>query len=398
MNSKRSVTILFVTFTMLFATACSSQLERGHRQLPAMAHAGGEAPKQSGESEAVQVVDMTAQLDLDHLIPRLTGKRVVYVGETHDAYGHHLNQLAVIKALHLRNPDLAIGMEFFQQPFQQVLDDYIAGRTGEREMLRGSEWYKRWRFDYRLYRPILQYAREQGIPVIALNVAKELTDRVSEVGFEGLEPSERARIAQEFDDSDPDYRARIRSVYEHHPGATKDGFERFLQVQLAWDEGMAEQAVRYLTQHPKKQLVVLAGSGHLMYGTGIPERVGRRLSVESAILLPADTLKVEPGIADYLVYPRKAELPKAGLMGVLLEDHEKGVRITGVVPKSAAAGADLKKGDIIQRLDGAAVTDFVDVKLGLLGKVPGEQISIKLLRPRMVLGDEELEKQFPLGN
>jgi len=51
----------------------------------------------------------------------------------------------------------------------------------------------------------------------------------------------------------------------------------------------------------------------------------------SRILLPADSIRLGPDIADFVVYPASVELPQAGLMGVLLEKGEKGVRISGVV-------------------------------------------------------------------
>ena len=55
------------------------------------------------------------------LIEALDTHRVVFVGETHDRYDHHLNQLAILQALHRRNPQVAIGVEWFQQPFQPVV-------------------------------------------------------------------------------------------------------------------------------------------------------------------------------------------------------------------------------------------------------------------------------------
>jgi len=39
---------------------------------------------------------------------------------------------------------------------------------------------------------------------------------------------------------------------------------------------MAERAADYLQRNPKRRMVVLAGSGHLMYGQGIPKRLLRR--------------------------------------------------------------------------------------------------------------------------
>ena len=128
-------------------------------------------------------VDPEDALSFERLLGKLEGARVVYVGETHDRYDHHLNQLAIIRGLHERGVDLAVGMEFFQEPFQVYLDRYVAGEIGEKALLKKSEYYKRWGYDYRLYRDILTYARASGIPLVALNAPSELVERVSEDGI-----------------------------------------------------------------------------------------------------------------------------------------------------------------------------------------------------------------------
>src|ERR1700683_3950275 len=98
-----------------------------------------------------QALNLNAPLALDALVTQLATDRVVFVGEIHDRYDHHLNQLEIIKRLHELDPNLAIGVEYFQQPFQKQVDDYIAGRIPEDEFLRTTEYFSRWGFDYRLY-------------------------------------------------------------------------------------------------------------------------------------------------------------------------------------------------------------------------------------------------------
>ena len=316
---------------------------------------------------------------LQDLLPELARKRVIYVGETHSVYGHHLLQLAVIRGLYEQGVDLAIGMEFFQQPFQKWLDAWIAGELSEAEMLEKTQWYDRWRFDYRLYRPLLRFAREHGIPIIALNVPRELTDKVSQKGLAGLSRDERAQLPAEIDRSDQAYRQRLHEVFSRHQKNDESRFERFLDVQYSWDEGMAERIADYLRAHPEKTLVVLAGSGHLAYGSGIPNRVARRLPVSSVILLPADT-NDEPEKADYLVGVEQRQLPPKGLMGVMIGQAEDGVVVEGVTPHSAAEGAGVKPGDRIRRIGGAPVATLTDVRLLMLDKRPGDQVQVRFER------------------
>src|SRR5580704_527703 len=110
-----------------------------------------------------------------------------------------LDQLEIIKRLHERDPNLAIGVEYFQQPFQKQVDDYIEGRTPESEFLRATEYYQRWGYDYRLYAPIFRYARDQRIPVRALNVPTALTSAVAKVGIAGLSEQQRAYLPRQIE-------------------------------------------------------------------------------------------------------------------------------------------------------------------------------------------------------
>ncbi len=332
------------------------------------------------------VLDARGRLfgNFDRLLDQLARKRVVYVGETHTNYGHHLLELAVIRGLKRRGVDFAVGMEFFQKPYQKWLDDYIAGRVDERLMLEKTQWFDRWRFDYRLYRPILRYAREQGIPLVALNVRREITDAVSKKGIGGLNKKERSALPATIDRSDKAYRNRLHMIYAQHMGGHAGGFQRFLDVQYSWDESMAQSVARYLQTHPKKHMVVLAGSGHLAWGSGIPKRVARRIPVTSAIVLAADP-GVQPGMADYLVVPERKKLPPRPLMGVMIDSSGHRLRITGVTPDSGAQKAGLRKGDLLVALDGRPISSYGQLRIALLEHHPGDRVKVKLRRDGRLL-------------
>lgn len=399
MSKSNSLWFAFPLMASLVVGACQAVDVREHGSLagvPGHGHAFAGSADKGSEIDA-EVLELSAGVKLNQIIPKIADKRVVYVGETHDRYSHHLVQLEIVRRLHRLNPDIAIGMEFFQQPFQKYLDAYITGETNQQQMLADTEWYDRWVYDFRLYQPLLDYARQNRIPVVALNLSREMVKRVSGVGIEGLTPEERAAIPAVIDDSDEAYRGRLRDVFRQHGKSGGKDFDRFVQVQLLWDESMAERVARYLADNPQTQMVVLAGSGHLMYGAGIPNRVERRQAIEGAILLPGDTLKVQPGIADYIVYPETAQLPKAGRMGVLLGEAEEGVKVERVGAGTAGERAGLKRDDIIQRLDGSTVHDSSDIKIAMLEKSPGDRIKLQVLRKRVLWGEEQLEFDFELG-
>ncbi len=344
------------------------------------------------------VLDTRTLTHMDRLIRDIADRQVVFVGETHDRYEDHLNQLAVIEGLHRKGKDLAIGMEFFQQPFQSALDAFIAGEIDEAELLRRTEYFDRWRFDYRLYRPILRYAREHKIPVIALNLESELTSKVGKEGIDALSPEERARIPVEIDRDDPAYRERVKAVFDMHPMGRRQDFEHFLEVQLLWDEGMADQAARYLTEHPHKTLVVLAGAGHVEYGQGIPKRVLRRVQVPAASILNGSVRDLDPTAADFLLFPRRVELPAAGLLGVMLAQDigAEGARVQGFSEDSGAKAAGIEEGDHIVRIAEQPVSAYSDIRIALIDSRPGQRLPVEVRRKHLFGEDEQLTFEVEL--
>ena len=88
--------------------------------------------------EASPVLDLNAFSTMEQIIPALADKRVVFIGEQHTRYDHHLTQLEIIRRLHALHPQLAIGMEMFQQPFQRYLDEYVAGSIDEQTMVENA--------------------------------------------------------------------------------------------------------------------------------------------------------------------------------------------------------------------------------------------------------------------
>lgn len=326
------------------------------------------------------VVSGTGDLDFEALAARLAQKRVVMIGEVHDRYDHHLNQLELICRLHRRHPDLAIGLEFFQQPFQDPLDAYVERHIDTREMLVKTEYYNRWQFDYRLYAPILEFAREQGIPVVALNAPQEISSKVAREGISALSDAERAQLPAQLDHNNlPGYRKRLRAVFEQHPEIQHMSFDKFVEAQLLWDETMAERAARYLKAHPQRFLVVLAGEGHVIR-SGIPARFARISGVEPVTVLQGQSKEIAPEDGDYLLLSEPVELPPSGKLGVMLDTRDDRVVVSDFSQDSAAKDAGILKQDQIVKLDGEFIASFADLKLTLMDKRPGDSVSVTVER------------------
>ena len=343
------------------------------------------------------VIDLEKTATLSALVESLAQERVVYVGETHTAFEDHLLQLEILKGMQAQEGNLAVGVEWFQWPFQKHLDAYLAGEITEAGMLDKTGYYDRWRFDYRLYRPIVAYAREAGIPVIALNAPAELTSAISSADIEALSGELQEMLPDSYDFSDTDYRRRLEAFYSEHPDSG-GSFEGFLQVQLTWDESMAQNVSEYLKADPANRMLVLAGSGHVEYRSGIPARVTRRTGIRGKTVLVPKFPVSDHEVADYLLLAEPVDLPEAGVFGAFLDTKGDGVIISDFTQSSTGRKAGMQKQDRILSIDNNAISNYADLKLAMLDKGPGDEITVELERPVESGEPERLSLRVELGS
>lgn len=217
------------------------------------------------------------------IINDLKSANIIYLGENHDSIADHQAQLQIIEALAQNNPQIAIGLEMFQRPYQQYLDQYLAGTISETELREKTEYDERWGFDWEFYAPILRFAKNNGLRLIALNTSTEISRQVATDGLDSLSPEQRLLIPpiSAIDTTNQGYRQLLGEIYQQHlhgqQGNSND-FERFFTVQVLWDETMAETIAKFHQNQPHYQIIVLAGKGHIIYDYGIPSRVARRIS------------------------------------------------------------------------------------------------------------------------
>ena len=326
------------------------------------------------------------------IVDDLLQSRVIYVGEMHTDYSSHLLQLQVIQALFDKDPNLAIGMEMFPRSSQQALDDYIYGRiTDEREFLKRSNYFKVWGYDYRLYKDIIDYAREHHIPLVGLNLKKEIVSTVFRKGAtDELTEGQLTQVAAERDLELPGYEKRLRSVHAMHNNSPHgSNFSGFIQAQSMWDETMAESIVNYLQTHPEKRMVVIAGTGHVYKDSGIPPRVARRMDIRQSVLIADNGMDrgMEEGKQlDYLMFSESITLPPTGKIGVVLNeikstgDKPDQVQIIQISPHGKAGQAGLMENDIILAIDDFPVTTVGDLKAALMDKDPGDTVNLNIHR------------------
>ncbi|RUM67150.1 MAG: hypothetical protein DSZ03_00115, partial [Sulfurimonas sp.] len=336
-------------------------------------------------SKEKQVVRVPKNQDFNTLMNAIEDKKVVFVGEAHTTYVHHVNQLEIIKALHRQGKKVAIGMEMFQRKFQPVLDDYIAKKIDEKTFLQRSEYFIRWKYNYNLYKPIMEYARENGIPVVALNLEKEIVKKVTKNGLYALSDDEKAMLPETLDFTDGTYRNHLNAIFsanEHikamqDKNSTAPNNDFLYQSQILWEETMAATAATYLQTHHVDTFVVLAGVGHIINHHGIPKRLHRRLNLPYSIIVQ-DMPTVENS-ADFILYTNQMQVKEPLKLGVML-DTAKQLKVLSVLKDSLASTLGIQKGDTLLALDDQEIPKLETLKFLLFFKKKTDPISIKLQR------------------
>ncbi len=222
-------------------------------------------------------------VDFQVMLADLAAARVVYVGETHSDPEHHAVQLRLIRALHAIHPDLIVGLEMFDHTYQDILDQWSAGGLEEGDFLKKTHWYANWRYDFRLYRDILAFARTEGIRLAALNIPFHIPPKIAAGGLDSLGAEDRGHLPRAIDTSDPDHRAYVEKVFRRHRLRGGGDFEAFYQAQCVWEDAMAEKTAAASRRAP---VVVLAGNGHIVRKFGIPDRAYARTGAPFRTVTP----------------------------------------------------------------------------------------------------------------
>jgi uncharacterized iron-regulated protein len=255
-----------------------------------------------------------AALTIDDVANRVRTHRVVMVGEQHDQATHHEAQRRIIELVAAGGDGVVVGLEMLSWDKQAALDRFNSGDVDVDGLADAVDWKKAWGFDFGLYAPLFRVGKATGARFVALNAPRALVRAMREKGVDGLGPDDRARVP-ELDLGDALHRKWFEGIFSSAGHAMKaTDIDSFYRAQVLWDEAMADGAVRAL-QAGARQVVVIAGAGHVALGRGVPQRIERRLPDERVLTFvplraSADDAEavigraIADGEADILVVPR----------------------------------------------------------------------------------------------
>lgn len=244
----------------------------------------------------------------------LASADVVALGEEHKTPAVHELHLAVIEELHDRRPNMVIAMEMFDRDVQNVLLQYLNGLIDEAEFRAQARPWPEYARDYR---PVIEFAKQNGLIVLAANAPAKLVKQASTAGLATVLGG--PDVAREVTTADgAAYDAFVESM-AGHPGVTEETLRRYWAAQCLRDDTMAETITDYLAK--RKQVddrplaVLICGRGHSDYRRGVVQRIEQRmpgldvrvLSVETVDDVDSAVYQAPRDLADYVVVTEERE-------------------------------------------------------------------------------------------
>jgi uncharacterized iron-regulated protein len=221
--------------------------------------------------------------ELAEVVKNIAGADVIFIGEIHYNPLHHQAQLDIIRSLHSSNTPLAIGLEMFTPEDQQKLDDWSSGKLDEESFK--PIYSRNWSYGWELYRDLFMFARDNRIPLVALNIPKASISKVMAKGPQALQEGELPpKMSWSLNAAQKDYMSIIsRQVFGSTPPERL--VARLSEAQALRNSGMAWNIAQYRQKHVQHKIVVLAGTWHAVKN-GVPERLADYGKLTSKVILP----------------------------------------------------------------------------------------------------------------
>lgn len=200
------------------------------------------------------------QVGIEQIVAALSGADVLFFGEEHnDSAGHYLEN-KIYRALHAVYGDqLALSLEMFETDNQLVLDEYLQGRIDETRLGKDVRLWS----NYRDYRPMIEYARQQKLPVIAANPPRRYVTLVTRRGMRALDSLSKDAKAflppLPYDTLSGRYRDKFMETMR---GAPESASRNIYYSQSLWDAGMSYSIYRFLKKNKGKKVFHCVGKFH----------------------------------------------------------------------------------------------------------------------------------------
>jgi uncharacterized iron-regulated protein len=199
-------------------------------------------------------------ITVDEIANDMTNADVLFFGEEHnDSTGHYLEYALFKKLEEKYHGEVALSMEMFETDCQNVLNEYLDGFIREKNFITDARaWH-----NYKDYRPLIELAKANKIPVIAANAPARYTNMVNRLGLNalvGLGKTGKSYLPPlPIDTATGAYYEKFVKIMGGH--GSMAGMQLF-QAQNLWDATMGWSIARFFKSHRNYKILQLNGGFH----------------------------------------------------------------------------------------------------------------------------------------
>lgn len=199
-------------------------------------------------------------ITLDKIISDCADADVLFFGEEHNDSVCHYLEAEIFKALYKKYGDkIALSLEMFETDNQLPLNEYLAGFIPEDRFAKDVRLWN----NYKDYRPMIEFAKENHIAVIAADPPRRYVNMVSRLGMASLnglsKDAKKFLPPLPYDTLGGRYREKFEEVMQGSPGSDNPNI---YYSQNLWDAGMSYSIYKFLKNNKHKKIFHCVGEFH----------------------------------------------------------------------------------------------------------------------------------------
>lgn len=248
------------------------------------------------------------EVRFSELLKDAAAANVVIIGEEHnDSIAHVFQKDMLVRLANEKGAgNVFLSMEMFERDVQQVMDEYLSGWISEKNFIKESRAWS----NYRDYKPLIDFCKDNNIPVICANTPPRYVNMVTRNGLVALKslpsPTRRAFLPPlPIDTLKGAYAAKFWGLMGDAHSSPQ--MKYLYQSQNLWDATMAHSILEITAFHPREVVLHLNGRFHSDEYLGVTQRVKKVLSKKGEVItitcVPADQYDpiLHKGLADYVI-------------------------------------------------------------------------------------------------
>ncbi len=211
------------------------------------------------------------RITYEELIKRSAASDLILFGEQHNSAIAHWLQLEMVRDLSADNHvKTLVGMEMFEADQQLLIDEYFSGLISRNSFENEARLWSNYQTDYK---PIVEFARENGLQLIATNIPRRYASAVYSDGLDLLDSL--SSVAREWMMPLPvEVDTTLKSYQNIYESAQGHGGKNLVYSQAVKDATMAHIIMDHLDE--KSRMIHLNGSYHSNDFEGIGWYVGQQ--------------------------------------------------------------------------------------------------------------------------